>query len=205
MRAKGLFRLFRNMVRIDFKLIFIYFERDSKQGRTERKGDRIPSRLHTISAEPTVRLKLTNSEIMIRAEIKSRMFNWLSHQGAPNFILNVGMRTAIPVKHLTYQRHIIITLVMVSLSDQPDVPSVSAGVPEQNQWLLISPVSLGDLGSVICIVLTGSMGASYFPRRWNFPEAQSHWFSTLIQALERARMAIRTGHPQEASNSIWTF
>ena len=63
------------MVRIDFKLIFIYFERDSKQGRTERKGDRIPSSLHTVSAEPIVRLKLTNSEIMIRAEIKSRMFN----------------------------------------------------------------------------------------------------------------------------------
>ena len=48
-----------------FKLI--YFEKESmcKQGRgKEREGDRIPSRLHAVSAELDVGLKLMNLEIM---------------------------------------------------------------------------------------------------------------------------------------------
>ena len=54
------------------KCLFIYFEgeRESvcEQGRggteRERGRERIPSRLHTISAEPDVGLDLTNCEIM---------------------------------------------------------------------------------------------------------------------------------------------
>ena len=51
-----------------FFLKFIYFERECEsRGETETEGERkrIPSRLHTVSAEPNVRLKLTNCEIMI--------------------------------------------------------------------------------------------------------------------------------------------
>ena len=45
--------------------MFIYFERDStSRGGAEREGERIPSRLCTISTEPDVGLELTNPEIM---------------------------------------------------------------------------------------------------------------------------------------------
>ena len=37
----------------------------------ERERERIPSRLHAASAEPDPGLKLTNCEMMTRAEIKS--------------------------------------------------------------------------------------------------------------------------------------
>ena len=53
-----------------FFLKFIYLflrerERESTSGGgTERRRDRITSRLHTISAEPDVGLELTNSEIV---------------------------------------------------------------------------------------------------------------------------------------------
>ena len=42
-------------------VLFIYFERE--RGR-EREGERIPSKLHTVSAEPSVGLNLMNCEIM---------------------------------------------------------------------------------------------------------------------------------------------
>ena len=45
----------------------------------QREGDRIPSRLHIIRAEPDMGLELTNGEIMTGAETKSRMLNQLSH------------------------------------------------------------------------------------------------------------------------------
>ena len=49
--------------------LFIYFERERQracaQGRgRERKGERIPSRLHTVSTKSDVGLKTTNHEIM---------------------------------------------------------------------------------------------------------------------------------------------
>ena len=47
--------------------LFIYFERGREGGRErerERERERIPSRLCTVSAEPDVRLKLMNHEIM---------------------------------------------------------------------------------------------------------------------------------------------
>ena len=50
-------------------MLFIYFERgrarSHEQGRDRKRGrDRIPSRLHTVSAKPDMGLKLMNREIM---------------------------------------------------------------------------------------------------------------------------------------------
>ena len=61
-------------------LMFIYLSWEQ-----ERAGnrERIPTRLHAVSAEPNVGLDPTNREIMAWAEIKSLMINWLSHPGAP--------------------------------------------------------------------------------------------------------------------------
>ena len=50
-----------------FTCLFILFLRQREcmnRGEAEREGERIPSRLHTFSAEPDVGLKLRNSEIM---------------------------------------------------------------------------------------------------------------------------------------------
>ena len=51
--------------------MFVYFERERKSKHTSRVGaerergrERISSRLHTISMEPDVGLKLMNCEIM---------------------------------------------------------------------------------------------------------------------------------------------
>ena len=47
-----------------------------EQGRgRERRREKISSRLHAASTEPDVGLKLTNHEIMTRAEIKSQRLN----------------------------------------------------------------------------------------------------------------------------------
>ena len=63
--------------------MFIYFWRRESREREERGGrQRIPSRLHTVSAEPDVGLNPMNSEFMTWAEIKSGTLNWLSHPGA---------------------------------------------------------------------------------------------------------------------------
>ena len=51
--------------KIFLKLIFICFEKGiASGGGTETEGDRIPSRLHTASADPDARFKLTNCKIM---------------------------------------------------------------------------------------------------------------------------------------------
>ena len=53
---------------------FVYFERErdrqrervgEEQREREREGERIPSRLHTVSTQPDVGLYLMNHEIMI--------------------------------------------------------------------------------------------------------------------------------------------
>ena len=45
--------------------LFIYFERERvRRGGAEREGERIPSRLHTVSAKPDAGLKLENRELM---------------------------------------------------------------------------------------------------------------------------------------------
>ena len=71
-----------------FLSLFIYFERQREQheqGRgRERWGERIPSRLHAVSAGCSVGLELMTHEIMTWAKIKSWMPNELNHPGAPN-------------------------------------------------------------------------------------------------------------------------
>ena len=57
----------------------VYFERViANGGGAERERESIPS---TVSTEPDVRLRLTNREIIARAEIK--MLNQLSYPGVP--------------------------------------------------------------------------------------------------------------------------
>ena len=68
--------------------MFIYLfwerERESKQRRGRERGrQRIPSRLHAVSAEPDVGLELTNREIKTWAEVKIWTPNRLSHPGTP--------------------------------------------------------------------------------------------------------------------------
>ena len=59
MKSLDLFILFK----------FIYFESEcgggtEREGQRQREGERIPSRLHTVSTEPDAGLELTNREIM---------------------------------------------------------------------------------------------------------------------------------------------
>ena len=66
---------------------FILREREEawgKEGQRERGRGTIPN---TVSAEPSVGLKLTNREIMTCAETKSWTVNWLSHPGTPDFVI----------------------------------------------------------------------------------------------------------------------
>ena len=59
-------------------------DRENMQGRgSKRRRERLPSRLHTVSAEPDERLHLMNGEVMICAEIKSWVLNRLTPPGAP--------------------------------------------------------------------------------------------------------------------------
>ena len=53
------------------------------EAQSEREREKIPSRLHTDSAQSDVGLKLKNHEIMTWAEIKNQMINRVSHPGAP--------------------------------------------------------------------------------------------------------------------------
>ena len=53
----------------------------------ERRREKIPSRLHAVSTEPSSGLSPTNREIMTRAETQSQMLNQLSHQRAPLHVL----------------------------------------------------------------------------------------------------------------------
>ena len=50
------------------------------EGQREKKRERTPSRLSTVSTEPDARLELTNREIMTEAETKT---NRLRPPGAP--------------------------------------------------------------------------------------------------------------------------
>ena len=60
-----------NTVLFFFFLMFVYFETEresvcarAQKGQRGQGREKIPSRLHTASAEPDVGLKLTNCEIM---------------------------------------------------------------------------------------------------------------------------------------------
>ena len=63
---------------------FIYFERERKcEGGAEKERETQAGSIR-VSVEPNVGLSLMNCEIMILAEIKSRMLNHLSHPGTPH-------------------------------------------------------------------------------------------------------------------------
>ena len=72
-------RVFLSLGWISYSLFLmsIYFEREKVQGGVQRKRgrERIPRGLHDVSPETDVRLSVTNSEIMTRAEIKSQLLN----------------------------------------------------------------------------------------------------------------------------------
>ena len=64
--------LFKKHTLINFlKFIYLFWER--------QWGEKIPSKLHTVSAEPDSGLEIVNREIMIWAKIKSQMLHQLSH------------------------------------------------------------------------------------------------------------------------------
>ena len=52
-------------------------------GGAERDRERIPTRLHAVSAEPDGGPDPPNHAIMTRVEIRSWMLNQVSHPGAP--------------------------------------------------------------------------------------------------------------------------
>ena len=67
-------------LKLTFFLNVYSFLRDSTWARGRERGrQRIQSRLREVSAEPEVEPEPTNREIMTWAEIKSWMFNRLSH------------------------------------------------------------------------------------------------------------------------------
>ena len=71
---------------IFFNFKFIYFERERERAEgsgAERRRERIPSRLGTVSVEPNTGLDLTNCKIGTWAKIKSQRLNLLTHPGAP--------------------------------------------------------------------------------------------------------------------------
>ena len=56
--------------------LFIYVEGESRQERSGEGGrESVPSRLHSVKAEPHVGLEPTNREIMTWAETKNRTLN----------------------------------------------------------------------------------------------------------------------------------
>ena len=61
-------------------------EREQGRGR-ERRRERIPSRLHTVSVEPDTGLDPMNCEAVTGAEISGRPLNRLSHPGAPSSVI----------------------------------------------------------------------------------------------------------------------
>lgn len=62
-----------------------------------------------------------------------------------------------------------------------------AGSPGRRQWLLRSAASLGDLGSVVCIVPVGSVGAWWSPKGWVLTVAQDPRSGVCYSAVKRAR------------------
>ena len=70
---------------------FFFLEKEKEractsQGKAEGEGERIPSRLRAVSAEPNAGFDLTNREIMTWAETNSQTLHPLSHPGAPQML-----------------------------------------------------------------------------------------------------------------------
>ena len=89
----------------NWKIIFVMFVLRERGTEGQREGDRIPSRLHTVSAEPDVGLKLTKHEIMIWAETKSQNLNWLSHPGTSEFVYILKSRSSFIFLYLYILAH----------------------------------------------------------------------------------------------------
>ena len=86
-------KFFFNFINSFFLSLFIYF--DKRERQRERGRERIPSRFHTVSAEPDAGLELMNCQIMTWVEIMSWMLNRLSHRGTLSFfflIFNFNLR-----------------------------------------------------------------------------------------------------------------
>ena len=68
--------------------VYLFILRERGRGRGRQRGrQRIPSKLHTVSAEPHVGLKFMNREIITWAKTKSRALNRLSLPGAPKTVV----------------------------------------------------------------------------------------------------------------------
>ena len=76
--------------------------RERERGGAEKGRERIPSRLCTVSTEPTEGLDLTNVENMTCAQIKSWTLNQLSYPGAPNFYFNFIINEYFLIKKFNY-------------------------------------------------------------------------------------------------------
>ena len=74
-----------------FLNVYLFWKRERESmyeqgvGGRERGNER-ECRLHAVSTEPDVELKLPNHEIMTWAEIKSQTLKWLGHPGTPDFL-----------------------------------------------------------------------------------------------------------------------
>lgn len=74
-----------------FFIVFVFFYFWKRQKQQERSrgrelgGDRILSKLPTVSTEPNARLTFTKCENTTCAETKTQMLHWLSHPVAPVF------------------------------------------------------------------------------------------------------------------------
>ena len=107
-------------------------------GGAER--NRIPSRLHTVSAEPNVGLTLMNHEIMTWTEIKSWTLNWLSQPGIP---LHIHFLPG-PFAHHTY--HDLIWRQTLNQLSHP-------GAPEGSFFALLSPLFYFVLLTITSLVV----------------------------------------------------
>ena len=82
----------------NFSFLRFIFERErerASRGRTEREGERIPSRLCTASTEPDVGLELMNHEVMTRAKVRSWMLKPAEPSRCPKLISTFGVMASI--------------------------------------------------------------------------------------------------------------
>ena len=98
-----------------FLSLFILRQRGRvhKQGRGRERGrKRTPSRLHAVSTEPDMGLKLMDRVIQTWAKIQSWMLNWLSHPGTP--------RWAMAINEGTYDDHWVLCIIDKLLNSTPE-------------------------------------------------------------------------------------
>ena len=107
-----------------FLSLFIYFERETEctsERGAEREGERILSRLCSVSSEPDVGLRFTNHEIMNPAENKSQTLTRLKHPGTPKYI-------SFNIYCLIYLNHTFNHLRMLMKAWHPNFAMTTASV-----------------------------------------------------------------------------